>query len=53
MPADVPNSPSQADRAKKIIADGGTISVQVQNELANVARRKMRTPGCETHALLS
>ena len=34
--------PLKAERAEKIIADGGTISVQVLNELANVARRKTR-----------
>lgn len=45
--------PAKADRAEKIIADGGTISVQVLNELANVARRKMRMTWPETHALLS
>ena len=45
--------PVKAERAEKIIADGGTISVQVLNELANVARRKMRMSWSETHALLS
>ena len=45
--------PVKAERAEKIIADGGTISVQVLNELANVARRKMRMTWPETHALLS
>ncbi len=45
--------PAKADRAEKIIAEGGTISVQVLNELANVARRKMRMNWPETHALLS
>jgi len=45
--------PVKADRAEKIIAEGGTISVQVLNELANVARRKMRMSWPETHALLS
>ena len=45
--------PVKAERAEKIIADGGTISVQVLNELANVARRKMRMTWSETHALLS
>ena len=34
--------PVKAERAEKIIADGGAISVQVLNELANVAHRKMR-----------
>ena len=45
--------PAKAERAEKIIADGGTISVQVLNELANVAHRKMRLSWPETHALLS
>ena len=45
--------PVKAERAEKIIADGGTISVQVLNELANVARRKMRMTWSETQALLS
>ena len=45
--------PVKAERAEKVIADGGTISVQVLNELANVARRKMRMSWSETHALLS
>ena len=43
----------KAERAEKVIAVGGTISVQVPNELANVARRKMRMTWPETHALLS
>ena len=47
------DDPVKADRAERIIADGGTISVQVLNELANVARRKMRMTWSETHALLS
>ena len=45
--------PAKAERAEKIIADGGTISAQVLNELADVARRKMRLSWPETHALLS
>jgi predicted nucleic acid-binding protein len=44
---------AKADRAERIIADGGTISVQVLNELAHVARRKMHMSWSETHALLS
>lgn len=44
--------PSKADRAEAIIAGGGSISVQVLNELANVARRKMQMSWDETHALL-
>jgi predicted nucleic acid-binding protein len=43
----------KADRAEKIIADGGSISVQVLNEIANVARRKMRLSWEETNAFLS
>ncbi len=45
--------PVKAEQAEKLIADGGTISVQVLNELANVARRKMRLSWTDTHALLS
>ena len=44
---------SKADRAEAIIAGGGSISVQVLNELANVARRKMQMTWDETHALLA
>lgn len=43
----------KADRAEKVIAAGGSISVQVLNETANVARRKMQLPWADTHALLS
>ena len=32
--------PVKADRAETAIADGGTISVQVLNEITNVSRRK-------------
>jgi predicted nucleic acid-binding protein len=34
--------PVKADRAERVLADGGMISVQVLNEFVNVARRKMR-----------
>jgi predicted nucleic acid-binding protein len=44
---------SKADRAEQLIDAGGTISVQVLNELANVARRKMRLSWAETGTLLS
>jgi predicted nucleic acid-binding protein len=44
---------AKADRAEAIISSGGAISVQVLNELANVARRKMRMSWQDTHALLS
>jgi predicted nucleic acid-binding protein len=43
---------AKADRAEAAIAAGGAISVQVLNELANVARRKMRLSWAETRALL-
>jgi predicted nucleic acid-binding protein len=44
--------PAKADRAEAAIAKGGSISVQVLNELANVARRKMRMSWGDTHAFL-
>lgn len=44
---------AKADQAEAVVARGGIISVQVLNELANVARRKMRMSWNETHALLS
>jgi predicted nucleic acid-binding protein len=43
---------AKADRAEAAIAAGGAISVQVLNELASVARRKMRMSWAETHAFL-
>jgi predicted nucleic acid-binding protein len=43
---------TKADRAEATIAAGGSISVQVLNEIANVARRKMRMSWQETHAFL-
>jgi len=45
--------PDKAARAEEIVARGGTISVQVLNELANVARRKMRLSWDETNELLA
>jgi predicted nucleic acid-binding protein len=42
----------KADRAERLIADGGIISVQGLNEIANVARRKMRMSWKETHGFL-
>ena len=44
---------AKADRAERLIGDGGTISVQVLNEIANVARRKMGMSWPETRAFLS
>lgn len=43
----------KADRAEAAILKGGAISVQVLNELANVARRKMRMTFEETRTLLA
>jgi predicted nucleic acid-binding protein len=42
----------KADRAESLVADGGTISVQILNEIANVARRKMQMSWTETHGFL-
>jgi predicted nucleic acid-binding protein len=44
---------AKADRAEAIIANGGAISVQVLNELANVSRRKMRMTWADINAFLS
>ena len=44
---------AKAERAEKLIGVGGTISAQVLNETANVARRKMSMSWTETHAFLS
>ena len=43
----------KADRAEQLVAGGGTVSVQVLNEIANVARRKMRMSWKETNGLLA
>jgi predicted nucleic acid-binding protein len=45
--------PAKADRAEAVVGDGGAISVQVLNELTNVARRKMRMSWPETRSFLS
>jgi predicted nucleic acid-binding protein len=44
---------AKADRAEAVLRDGGAISVQVLNEIANVARRKMGMSWQETRSLLS
>jgi predicted nucleic acid-binding protein len=44
---------AKADRAERLVAGGGTISVQVLNEIANVARRKMALSWDETRAFLT
>jgi predicted nucleic acid-binding protein len=44
---------AKADRAEALLAAGGAISVQVLNELADVACRKMGMSWADTHALLN
>jgi predicted nucleic acid-binding protein len=44
---------AKADQAERLIGEGGIISVQVLNEITNVARRKMGMSWTETHAFLS
>ena len=44
---------AKADRAEAIVRQGGAISVQVLNEVANVARRKMQLSWQETRSFLS
>ena len=44
---------AKADRAEAAIAAGGAISVQVLNELTNVARRKMQMSWDDTRAFLN
>jgi predicted nucleic acid-binding protein len=45
--------PAKADRAESLIRDGGTISVQILNEITHVARRKMLMSWEEANRLLS
>jgi predicted nucleic acid-binding protein len=45
--------PAKADRTEQLIAGGGTISVQVLNEIASVARGKMRMSWDDTLGLLA
>jgi len=47
------SDPAKADRAEKLIGAGGTISVQILNEITNVARRRMGLSWTETRAFLS
>ena len=44
---------NNADRAETIVRAGGTISVQVLNELANVTHRKLAMSWMEINELLS
>jgi predicted nucleic acid-binding protein len=45
--------PAKADRAERLLGKGGMISVQVLNEITNVARRKMGMSWAETRTFLS
>jgi predicted nucleic acid-binding protein len=42
----------KADRAQELVAEGGTISVQVLNEIANISHRKMGLSWDETRNFL-
>jgi predicted nucleic acid-binding protein len=42
----------KAERAQELVAEGGTISVQVLNEIANISRRKMGLSWAETRNFL-
>ena len=44
---------AKAGRAEELIGAGGVISVQVLNEIANIARRKMGPSWTQTRAFLS
>jgi predicted nucleic acid-binding protein len=44
---------AKAAKAEQLTGEGGAISVQVLNEIANVARRKMGMSWAETHSFLS
>ena len=43
---------AKADRAESLLADGGTVSVQVLNEFASVALRKLDMPVAELREIL-
>lgn len=43
----------KADRAEAIIGEGGSVSVQVLNEFANVARCKMQMSWRDMHSFLA
>jgi predicted nucleic acid-binding protein len=47
------NDAAKADRAEAVVREGGAVSVQVLNEIANVARRKMKLSWQETRGFLS
>ncbi|HKQ31228.1 MAG TPA: PIN domain-containing protein [Burkholderiales bacterium] len=43
----------KADRAETLLAEGGVISVQVLNEIANVTRRKLNMTWAEVSEMLA
>lgn len=43
----------KADRVEALLSDGVTVSVQVLNEIANVARRKLNWSWADTNGFLS
>jgi predicted nucleic acid-binding protein len=43
----------KAERAEAVVREGGAISVQVLNEIANIGRRKMRLSWLDTRDFLS
>jgi predicted nucleic acid-binding protein len=43
---------AKAAKARSLLLEGGTISVQALNEVANVGRRKLKMPWTELGALL-
>lgn len=44
---------TKADRVEALLTQGGTVSVQVLNEVANVAQRKMKLSWDETNTFLA
>ena len=46
------DDPAKAEKAKAVVGAGGVISVQVLNEFANVARRKLQLSWGETRGVL-
>ncbi len=44
---------AKADRAEEVLASGGVISVQVLNEFASVAARKLKMPMAEIREVLT
>lgn len=44
---------SKTDRAQELVGEGGVVSVQVLNEIANVARRKRARSWDEVRSLLA